>query len=35
MNKGMKVRLLKVCLWATEFAWWNQIVVIEKKIWIG
>lgn len=31
VNRGMKVRLIKVCLWATEFAWQKQRVRIENK----
>lgn len=31
VNRGMKVRLIKVCLWATEFACWKQRVMTENK----
>lgn len=31
VNEDMKVRLNKEFLWATEFPWWKQRVVIENK----
>ena len=26
VNEGMKMRLIKVHLWTTEFSWWKQII---------